>query len=382
MSFLRNVMNRLNVDFTTNTRKFLIYLFIFFVILTINLVGYKWWKFSSQPLIPKGTSLVYELKPKTSVYHFTENLHQLGVLSVEKQYQFILFAYLHGDAHHLKAGEYLLEGGRLPQAILKKLTQGQFMWRHITFLEGWDFQKMRMTIQANSYLRHTLSQVTEEEIMTKLGHTGLSPEGQFFPDTYFFTRGTSDIVILKKAFALMQKRFNDAWNHRASGLSYEEPYQALIAASIIEKESGFKPERPLIAGVLLNRWQSGMPLQIDSTVSYGLGGIVHLTKLNLGQLTPYNTYLNKGWPPTPIAMPGLDAIYAALHPRDTQYFYFVAAVGHGHYFSTSLNEHHKAVARYKAFSKKLGISIVPYLLPDLFAHFEWVPRMEPELHSL
>ena len=366
-------MNKLNVNFTMNTRKFLVYLILLCVILTMGLAGYTWGRFLTQPLLPKGTSLAYELKPKTSIYHFTENLRQWGILDAKKQYLFILLAYLHGGTHHLKAGEYLLEGNALPSAIIKKLVNGEVIWRRMTFLEGWNFEQMRIAIEANPYLHHLLSEATSEEIMAKLGHEGLSPEGQFFPDTYLFTRGTSDLVILKKSFMLMQTRFKQAWNHRAAGLRYQKPYQALIAASIIEKESGFKPERPLIADVLLNRWRAGMPLQIDSTVSYGLGGVVHLTKLNLKQRTPYNTYLKKGWPPTPIAMPGLDAIHAALHPRGTRFFYFVATLEQGHQFSVSLKDHYKAVAHYRAGSRKFGVSVMPYLLPDLFNNFRTIP---------
>lgn len=362
------MMNKLPINFTMNARKFLIYLILFCAVLTISFVGYGWWRFLNQPLIPPGISIAYELKPKTSVYRFTENLRQLDIFNIEKQYLFIALAYLQGDAHHLKAGEYLLEGGALPDTVLKKLVHGEVIWRHITFIEGWNFQQIRAAIAANPYLHHLLSNATSEEIMAKLGHQDLAPEGQFFPDTYLFTRGTSDLTILKKAFMLMQNRFNHAWNQRASGLSYQTPYQALIAASLIEKESSFKAERPLIADVLLNRWQKGMPLQIDSTVSYGLGGVTHLTQLNLAQPTPYNTYLNKGWPPTPIAMPSFDAIWAALHPRGTGFFYFVATLdqNHGHHFSVSLKEHHQAVLHYRAKCRKFSTSVMPYLLPNLF----------------
>lgn len=349
-------------------RKFLIYLILTFIILTINLAGYKWWRFLTQPLITKNLSVAYELKPKTSVYSLTQDLHHLGVLSLEKAYLFTLFVYMHGDAYQLKAGEYLLEGGPLPKAILKKLVRGEFIQRRITFLEGWNFEQIKLALETNPYLRHTVLSLTPEQIMAKLGHQGLPPEGQFFPDTYFFTRGTSDTLILKRAFALMQTRFMRAWQHRANNLPYQNPYQALIAASIIEKESGFKPERPFIAGVLLQRSRKGMPLQIDSTVSYGLRGVVHLTKADLKQMTPYNTYLNKGWPPTPIAMPSLDAMNAALHPQGNKFLYFVAngETGPGHHFSVSLKEHYTAVAHYKSHCKKIRVSIMPYLLPTLF----------------
>lgn len=365
-------------------RKFLIYLIITFVILTVSLVGYKWWRFLTQPFIPQNISVAYELKPKTSAYSLTQDLHHVGVLSLEKAYLFTLLAYIHGDAHQLKAGEYLLEGGVTPNVILKKLTHGAFIWRRITFLEGWNFQQMKLALDSNPYLRHTTAPLTSEQIMSKLGHENLSPEGQFFPDTYFFTRGTSDLIILKKALALMQARLDRAWQHRANDLSYPNAYQALIAASIIEKESGFKPERPRIASVLLNRSQKGMPLQIDSTVTYGLGGVVHLTKADLKRMTPYNTYLNKGWPPTPIAMPSLDAINAALHPQNSNFLYFVANGERGHHFSVSLKEHSAAVMRYKAHNQKIHFSMTTYLLPLLFeknkrASISIVPLKYPQL---
>lgn len=337
------------------------------LIVTIGVAGYEWQQFLTRSLFPKGVSIAYELKPKTSIHNFTKDLQRLGLLDAYKGNLFILLSYLRGDVHHLKAGEYLLEGGNPPSKILNSLVHGDVIRRHITFVEGWNFEKMLEAMRANPYLRHNLSHLSPDVIMVQLGHPGVSPEGQFFPDTYIFTRGVSDSVILKKAYALMQARFDKAWDERAPSVTYQTPYQALIAASIIEKESGFKSERPLIAGVLLKRWKEGIPLQIDSTVSYGLGGPVSLSKLDLVQETPYNTYINRGWPPTPIAMPSLDSIHAALHPQASQFIYFVATGEGGHHFSASLNEHHAAVMHYRSVTRKFKISLMPYLLPRVFA---------------
>lgn len=349
-----------------NAPKLLLY-FMVFLILILGFFGYQWQKFIKQPLIPKGISVAYELKPKMSIYDFAEGLHHTGVLTKQKRNFFIMLAYFRQDTRHFKTGEYLIEGGKTPDEILKKLINGQVIQRHITFLEGWDFQQMLAAIQANTYLHHTLTGLTPSQIMDKLGHPNIAPEGLFFPDTYFFTRGTPDTLILKKSFLLMQHKLEKAWNNRTDSLPYKNAYESLIAASMIEKESGFKLERPLIASVLLNRLKSGMPLQIDSTVSYGLGGVVHLTKSQLKEITPYNTYLNKGWPPTPIAMPSLNAIEAALHPQKSRFVYFVATDTEGHHFSKTLPEHHAAVMRYKVHIKKLCVTLMPSLLPKLFA---------------
>lgn len=363
-------MNQLRIKQT-------IYLGITAFIVTVAFVGYEWQKFLSQSLLPAGTSIAYDLKPKTSIYQFTDDLRRLNILDTKKQHLLIVLAHLRGDAQRLKVGEYLLEGSSPPARVLDKLVNAEVIQRKITFLEGWSFNEVLKALKANPYLHHTLSEIAAEEIMEQLGYPGISPEGQFFPDTYFFIRGTTDTVILKKAFALMQKRFAKAWQKRDPNITYTTPYQALIAASIIEKESGFKPERPLIASVLFNRWHKSMPLQIDSTVSYGLGGITPLTKTHLAQKTPYNTYLNRGWPPTPIAMPSLDAIQAALHPQQSQFIYFVATGESGHHFSVSLKEHHMAVKRYRAKMKKLHISVIPYLLPELFEK-RYLPLADPK----
>jgi UPF0755 protein len=348
-----------------NILKFLLY-WIFCSVLILSFTTYEWFKFLEKPLIAPGISVSYELTPKMSMYGFTHGLYQMGVLSLKNRSFFVLLVYVRGDAHRLKTGEYLLQGGKTPDEVLKKLVRGEVIFRHITFLEGWNFRQMLAAIQSNNYLRHTLFGLTPPQIMSKLGYAGVAPEGRFFPDTYFFTRGTPDTLILKKAFVLMQQRLGVAWSHRNAQVNYKTPYEALIAASIIEKESGFKLERPIIAGVLLNRVRKGMPLQIDSTVSYGLGGTVHLTQADLLRPTMYNTYLRKGWPPTPIAMPSLNAIQAALHPKNNAFIYFVATGTTGHHFSITLKEHHAAVAHYKLKIRKFDVTLMPYLLPEIF----------------
>lgn len=349
-----------------NPLKFLVYWSIGAILLW-SIIGYQWYKFLKEPFISQGVSVSYEFEPKMSIYHFVEGLHHLGVLSLKKRNFFVLLVYVRGDVHRLKTGEYLLQGGVTPDEVLKKLVNGDVIQRHITFLEGWNFKQVLAAIQANHYLQHTLSGLTNSQIMHQLGHSGVFPEGRFFPDTYFFTYGASDKLILERAYGLMQKKLEDAWDHRSVEAHYKTSYEALIAASILEKESGFKAERPMIAGVLLNRIHRGIPLQIDSTVSYGLGGTAHLTQTDLTTLTPYNTYRKKGWPPTPIAMPSLNAIEAALHPQHHAFIYFVAKGTVGHHFSETLKEHHVAVLHYRLQIRKFNVTVMPDLLSRVFA---------------
>jgi UPF0755 protein len=219
----------------------------------------------------------------------------------------------------------------------------------ITFIEGWTFRQMREALNRQQGLRHLSMSRSDEELMRAIGAKESKPEGLFFPDTYYFSADMSDLDILKRAYLTMQRKLDAAWQSRAPGLPYRDAYEALIMASIVEKETGSGDERPLIASVFLNRLKLNMRLQTDPTVIYGLGEAFdgNLRKRDLLADTSYNTYTRGGLPPTPIAMPGLAAIEAALHPEPSKALYFVGKGNGRHAFSTTLDEHNRAVARYQ-----------------------------------
>ena len=268
---------------------------------------------------------------------------------IVEPWSFVILVRTLGKVNDIKAGNYLLEGEITPYQLFLKLTRGDVTQSQVVFIEGWTFRQMRKALDDNSAVRHATLNLTEQEILQQIGATGETAEGLFFPDTYYFSSGMSDISILKRAYRIMQSRLEQAWSNRAPDVPYATPYEALIMASIIEKETGQATERPMIASVFVNRLRIGMRLQTDPTVIYGLGegfdGNLH--KRDLLEDTPYNTYTRPGLPPTPIAMPGGEAIQAALHPAKSQALYFVAKGNGTHYFSSSLTEHNRAVARYQ-----------------------------------
>jgi UPF0755 protein len=248
----------------------------------------------------------------------------------------------------LKTGEYLFKKGSTPASIWRQLTQGKGLYYHaFTIVPGWTFIQIKQALAATDALHHTSAELSDTALMVKLGYPNKLPEGQFFPETYYYTRGVADTVILKQAIDLMQKRLNEAWQKRSPNLPYTTQEAALIVASLVEKEAYLNEERPMIAGVIVNRLRKNMLLQIDPTVIYGMGtrytGKIH--KEDLQTDTPYNTYLHKGLPPTPIAMPGLASINAAMQPQIHDYYYFVATgQGGAHQFSKTLPEHNTAVS--------------------------------------
>jgi UPF0755 protein len=242
-----------------------------------------------------------------------------------------------------------LRDGMTHYELFQMITDGITTQRGITFIEGWTFQQMRDALNRNDDVRHLSMPMTDEEILRRIGASETVAEGLFFPDSYFFDSGMSDLDILKRAYDTMKIKLAKAWETRDAGLPYRTPYEALTMASIVEKETGKAEERPMIASVFLNRLRIGMRLQTDPTVIYGLGASFdgNLRKRDLLQDTPYNTYTRSGLPPTPIAMPGMAAIEAALHPAASRAFYFVGKGDGSHVFSATLTEHNRAVARYQ-----------------------------------
>jgi len=262
---------------------------------------------------------------------------------------FNILARVTGEAGRIKAGSYELKPDTSPRRLLTQLVRGEFAQEAITIVEGWTFRQMRAAIAAHERLRHDTVKLSDEELMQKVSSEYKTPEGLFFPDTYLFAKGSSELEIYKKAHQAMMKHLQTAWEGRDPSLPYKTPYEALTMASIIEKETGQKSERNMIAGVFVNRLRTGMMLQTDPTVIYGMGEryVGDIRKKDLQTDTPYNTYMRAGLPPTPIALPGIQSLHAALAPAKTGALYFVARGDGTSQFSDNLNDHNRAVNQYQ-----------------------------------
>ncbi|NQD93298.1 endolytic transglycosylase MltG [Pseudomonas sp. CrR25] len=249
----------------------------------------------------------------------------------------------------LHSGEYRLIPGLTVNDMLLLWRRGEVVQYSLTLVEGWNFRQVRAALERESKLEVSLVGLSDAQLMERLGSPGVNPEGRFFPDTYRFVRGTSDLQLLEQAYARLEQVLSEEWAGRAEGLPYREPYDALIMASMIEKETGVPEEREEIAGVFVRRLQIGMRLQTDPTVIYGLGERYNgrITRAHLREATPYNTYMIDGMPPTPIALVGREAIRAALHPAAGRSLYFVARGDGSHAFSDSLEAHNRAVRAYQ-----------------------------------
>lgn len=256
---------------------------------------------------------------------------------------------LQGQVQPLHTGEYQLLPGMDVTQLLEKWRSGDVLQYRVTLVEGWNFRQVRSALAQQDKLQQTLGDVSDSELMRMLDQANVHPEGRFFPDTYNFVRGQTDLDILRQASQRLQKVLAQEWEQRAENLPYRSPDEALIMASIIEKETGVAREREEIAGVFMRRLKIGMLLQTDPTVIYGMGDSYtgKITRADLRKPTPYNTYVISGLPPTPIAMVGREAIYAALHPKAGKSLYFVARGDGSHVFSNSLAEHNKAVREYQ-----------------------------------
>ena len=264
--------------------------------------------------------------------------------------QWRLLARETNTASQLKVGEYALSPELTPRELLQRMREGRTLQYRFTLVVGWNIRQVRAALRNATPLQQKTAQMSDAELMAALGHPGQHPEGRFLPETYVYTRSESDLDVLKRAHTAMEKAVAAAWEGRANGIPLQSAEEALILASIIEKETGIAEERPAIAGVFARRLKIGMPLQTDPTVIYGIGSSYdgNIRRRDLTTDTPYNTYTRKGLTPTPIAMPGVDALKAAVNPADGDALYFVA-VGDGsgrHIFSATLAEHNAAVARY------------------------------------
>lgn len=249
----------------------------------------------------------------------------------------------------LHSGEYRMVPGMTMEGLIGVWKRGEVVQYSVTLVEGWNFRQVRAALARDEKLQQTLTGLNDSDVMDRLGHSGVFPEGRFFPDTYRFVRGTSDVDLLKKAYDRLEDVLAKEWAQRAVDVPYTQPYQALIMASLVEKETGVPQERGQIAGVFVRRMRLGMLLQTDPTVIYGLGERYtgKLTRAHLKEENPYNTYLIPGLPPTPIAMVGREAIHAALNPAEGNSLYFVARGDGSHVFSDDLEAHNNAVREYQ-----------------------------------
>lgn len=304
-----------------------------------------WWLNQSLPVNAEAVDL--SIEPGTSVRGVAQAVSDAGV-EVNPALLYWWFR-LSDEARQIKAGSYELEPGVSPYSLLQKLVRGEESLRAVTLVEGWNFRQVRAALSKAEHLKPETRGLELDLIMELLGKPGLHPEGRFFPDTYTYAKGSSDLAVLKRAMRAMDKKLEAVWSQRAPGTPLSSPEQMLILASIVEKETGRASDRPMIAGVFTNRLRLGMMLQTDPTVIYGLGDTFdgNLRKRHLQADTPWNTYTRNGLPPTPIAMPGKAALLAAVQPANTKALYFVARGDGSSQFSASLDEHNRAVNKYQ-----------------------------------
>jgi UPF0755 protein len=312
--------------------------------------GFAWFSFIHSPLVKsnqKPVNFVYA--SGTTVMSLAYNLHRQRL--IDKPRFFIWLVEWKDATRKLKAGEYEIGPGTTPLVLLNKMLKGDMVNHTFTIVEGWTFSQLLAALNSDSYLQHGLQGLSYDEIMRTLGREGEHPEGRFDPATYFFSGPTKDTDILKSAYHLQNKRLQFEWEHRGSTSIAKCPYAALVIASMIEKETAFSPEKVKIAGVIARRLEIGMSLQIDSTVIYGLGKSYtgKLRHQDLLKNSSYNTYLHKGLPPTPIAMPSQESLNAALYPAAGSELYYVAKGDGSHVFSNTLKEQDMAI---KQFLKK------------------------------
>lgn len=308
--------------------------------------GYGAW-YLATPLATAKLPLEFEIPPGTGFRAATDILQRAGI--EVRRYEFEALARTTGRARDVKAGNYQLAQPVTPMQLLEKLTRGDVTQAEVRLIEGWTFAQFRAVLDANPHLRHDTAGLEDAQILAKLQIPELHPEGLFFPDTYLFAKGSSDLAVLRRAYRAMQRHLAQEWAARDPSVPYRTPYDALIMASIIEKETGRGSERELIGGVLTNRLRIGMRLQVDPTVIYGLGTAFdgNLKKAHLLEDGPYNTYTRAGLPPTPISMPGRASLRAALRPAKTDALYYVSRGDGSSEFSRSLREHNRAVNKYQ-----------------------------------
>lgn len=316
------------------------------VLVGIALGGAAYW-WLHQPLDVGPEPLELAIEPGSTPRGVARDVVAAGVKTDAR----LLYAWFRasGQDRAIKAGNYELPTGTTPISLLQKLARGEEALRALTLVEGWNWRQVRQALAKEEQLKHDAAALTDEALMAQLGRPGLAPEGRFFPDTYTYAKGSSDIALLRRAMHAMDRHLEAAWAQRATDTPLKSADEALTLASIVEKETGKASDRGQIAGVFVNRLRVGMLLQTDPTVIYGLGEKFdgNLRKRDLQTDTPWNTYTRAGLPPTPIAMPGKASLLAAVQPQATRALYFVAKGDGTSHFSASLEEHNRAVNRYQ-----------------------------------
>ena len=302
---------------------------------------------AKSPITTSGAPIPFTVAPGSSVSAAAEQIARAGV--PVNPFLLSMLARVTQKANRIKAGSYELKPGTTPRRLILQLVRGEFAQESVTIIEGWTFRQMRQVIDASAGLRHDTAKLSDTELMAKITPEYKAPEGLFFPDTYLFAKGSSDLQLYKQAHAMMMNRLNSSWEKRDASLPYKTPYEALVMASIVEKETGQKSERAQIAAVFVNRLKIGMMLQTDPTVIYGMGAKYEgkIRKKDLETDTPYNTYTRNGLPPTPISLPGVQSLAAALGPARSDALYFVSRGDGTSQFSGNLNDHNKAVNQYQ-----------------------------------
>lgn len=303
---------------------------------------------TTQPLTsPTAAPIDFTIAPGSGVRGTAEQIAAAGV--PVNPWLLELVARAGGRSARMKAGSYTLKPGTTPRRLIDQLIRGEFAQESLAIIEGWTFAQMRRAIAASPALKHDTAQWSEAELLAKVAPDAKAAEGLFFPDTYLFAKNSSDLQVYRQAYALMQKKLDESWRQRAADLPYETPYQALIMASIVEKETGRHAERAQIASVFVNRLKRGMLLQTDPTVIYGMGERYQgqIRKRDLQTDTPFNTYTRAGLPPTPIALPGAASLQAALNPVKGTALYFVSRGNGSSQFSDNLSDHNRAVNQYQ-----------------------------------
>ncbi|SDL71493.1 UPF0755 protein [Modicisalibacter muralis] len=309
--------------------------------------GFRYWQSRLEAPIAIEESTIYEVPRGASFDQVMGDLDERGIIAEAWPFR-LLVRVFPDELPALRAGEFMLEPGMSGRKVIGLLGSDNVVTYPLTIPEGWTFEQMRVLLAAAPKLQHSTAKMSDAEVMAALGHPGEHPEGRFFPDTYQYHKGISDLEILRQAYQRMEKTLAAVWAERDDGLVIDSAYEALILASLIERETGVDGERHRIAGVFERRLERGMRLQTDPTVIYGLGDDYdgNITRADLRRSTPYNTYVIPGLPPTPIAMPGRAALEAAVHPAEGDALYFVATGDGGHHFSSTLREHNAAVQRY------------------------------------
>lgn len=303
-------------------------------------------QFLNSPLTQSNENFELEVKPGTTIRSLARTLNADNKLKRPLWWE--AYARHTGEARSIKTGEFSLSTSLTPIALLNTLQKSQQKQYALTILEGWNIWQVRDALAKDEVLEQTIQSVSDDDLMAFIGAEAGHPEGQFLPDTYLFPKGTTDAEFLLRAHKQLQKTLDQAWQERDEGLPVTTPYEILIQASIIEKETSIDSEREIISGVIVNRLRKKMRLQMDPTVIYGIGKNFNgnITRKDLRTKTPYNTYTIPALPPTPIAMPAVASIFAAVHPQDTKALFFVADGTGGHVFNETVEEHNKAVRKY------------------------------------